>query len=88
MLFDAIKSGYSTSPGCCLVRGRLRCRWTLDTRCHKEQPIDQIRVASQSLDDSTQFQIPDDNLRILASAGNKSVALADIDVCNEIKMTM
>jgi hypothetical protein len=45
-------------------------------------------VAGQSLDDSTHFEIPNNYLGIFSSTGDKSIALADVDICDEIKVSV
>ena len=45
-------------------------------------------MACESFDNFAQFEVPDDDLGILASTCNESIALADVDVCDEIKVSM
>jgi len=45
-------------------------------------------VAGQALDDSAHFEIPNYYLSVFSSTGNKSIALADVDICDEIKMSV
>ena len=45
-------------------------------------------MASQALDDSTHFQIPNDHLSVLTSTRNEAIALADIDVSDEVQVAV
>ena len=43
-------------------------------------------MASEALHDSTELQVPDDDLGVLPGAGNESIAFTDIDVGDEIEV--
>ena len=45
-------------------------------------------MARESFDYTAHFEIPNDHLGILAGTSNESIALAHIDICNEIQVTM
>ena len=45
-------------------------------------------MARQPLHNSPHFQIPDDHLGVLARTGDESIALADIDVGDEVEVAV
>ena len=45
-------------------------------------------MACQAFDYSAHLQIPDDHLGVLACAGDKTIALADVNVGDEVEMPM
>ena len=69
----------------CLVGG-LRGRW--DARCDEYEPVDEVLVAGEALDNSAHLQIPDNHLGILASRCDKSITLANVDICDKVKVAM
>ena len=66
-----------------LLSGRC-CRGRRHPRRHEQKPIDQALVARKSLDDATKLQVPDYYLCIFASTGNESIALAHVDIRDEV----
>ena len=59
-----------------------------DARSHEEEPIDQALVAHEPLDDSAHLKVPDYHLGIFAGASNEAIALADVDVGDEIAVAV
>lgn len=45
-------------------------------------------MACQALDNPAHFQIPNDDLRVLSSAGDEPVALAHVDVGDEVQVAV
>ena len=45
-------------------------------------------MGCESLDDTTQLEVPNDDLGILARARNKPIALADVDIRDVVKVAM
>ena len=45
-------------------------------------------MVREALHDAAELQVPDDDLSILTSACNESIALADVDVGDEIKVAV
>ena len=43
-------------------------------------------MVGEALDDATHLQIPNDHLRVFAGASDESIALAHIDICDEVKV--
>ena len=60
----------------------------LDFRSDKDYPVDLLLVATQSLDDLSHLEVPNDDLCIFTGTGDKSVAFTDTDVNYEISVTM
>ena len=59
-----------------------------DARSHKEEPIDQALVAHEPLDNPAHLKVPNDDLGIFAGARDEAIALADVDVGDEIAVAM
>ena len=55
-------------------------------RSYEKKAVNEILVIRESLNDSAQFEVPNDYLGIFASTGNKSIALAHVYLRNEIKV--
>jgi len=45
-------------------------------------------VTSEALDDSARLEIPNDHLSILSGAGDKSIAFTDVDIGDEIEVSV
>ena len=45
-------------------------------------------MAGEALDNSAHLQIPDNHLGILASRCDKSITLANVDICDKVKVAM
>ena len=45
-------------------------------------------MASKSFNDAAQLQVPDDHLGIFSGTRNESITLADVDVCDEVKVAV
>ena len=56
--------------------------------CDEDDPVDLLGVALESLDYLAHFQVPNYHLSVLSSTRDKSVALADTDINDEISVAM
>lgn len=59
-----------------------------DARSHEEEPIDQALVAHEPLDNPAHLKVPNDDLGIFAGARDEAIALADVDVGDEIAVAV
>ena len=61
---------------------------TLHLRSDKDDPVDLLVVTFEPLDDLALFEVPNDDLGVLACTGDKPVALADSHIDDEISMSV
>ena len=59
-----------------------------DARSDEHEPVDEALMACQAFNDFAELQVPNDHLSILAGTSDKSIAFADVDIGNEIKVAV